>query len=87
MHGDHIYGLPGLLATLGLSGNSNGIEIYGPSELRSFVVSALKSSHCKLSFPLHFKEVEDFASLNQILFENDKAQHHSWNAPNILNKK
>ena len=32
MHGDHIYGLPGLLATLGLSGNSNGIEIYGPAD-------------------------------------------------------
>ena len=44
MHGDHIYGLPGLLATLGLSGNSEGIEIYGPSELRSFINSALKSS-------------------------------------------
>ena len=36
MHGDHIYGLPGLLATLSLSGNSNGIEIYGPSELKAF---------------------------------------------------
>ena len=34
--------LPGLLATLGLSGNSKGIEIYGPSELRSFINSALK---------------------------------------------
>ena len=72
MHGDHIYGLPGLLATLGLSGNSNGIEIYGPSELRSFINSALKSSFCKLSFPLHFVEVENFASENKILFENNK---------------
>ena len=76
MHGDHIYGLPGLLATLGLSGNSNGIEIYGPSELKSFVFSALESSFCKLSFPLRFREVEDFASLNKILFENDKLKVH-----------
>ena len=72
MHGDHIYGLPGLLATLGLSGNSNGIEIYGPSELRSFVNSALSSSFCKLSFPLQFVEVENFAREHSILFENDK---------------
>ena len=76
MHGDHIYGLPGLLATLGLSGNSNGIEIYGPSELRNFVNSALNNSYCKLSFPLRFREVEDFASLNKILFENDKLKVH-----------
>ena len=72
MHGDHIYGLPGLLATLGLSGNSNGIEIYGPSELKSFINSSLKSSYCKLSFPLHFVEVENFALENKILFENSK---------------
>ncbi len=72
MHGDHIYGLPGLLATLGLSGNSKGIEIYGPSELRDFINSALKSSFCKLSFPLHFVEVENYASDNKSLFENEK---------------
>jgi len=72
MHGDHIYGLPGLLATLGLSGNSKGIEIYGPSELRSFIYSALNSSFCKLSYPLHFVEVNSFASENKILFENNK---------------
>ena len=57
MHGDHIYGLPGLLATLGLSGNSDGIEIYGPSGLQDFITSALNSSFCKLSFPLHFIDV------------------------------
>ena len=72
MHGDHIYGLPGLLATLGLSGNSNGIDIYGPSELEGFLNSALNSSFCKLSFPLNFVKVENFALENEILFENNK---------------
>ncbi len=72
MHGDHIYGLPGLLASLGLSGNSKGIEIYGPSELRGYITSALNSSYCKLSFPLKFVEVENFASQNKILFESEK---------------
>ncbi len=72
MHGDHIFGLPGLLATLGLSGKSKGIEIYGPSGLRSFINSALNSSFCKLSFPLNFVEVENFALKNKTLFENNK---------------
>jgi len=72
MHGDHVYGLPGLLATLGLSGNSTGIEIYGPSQLRGFINSALNSSFCKLSFPLHFVDVENYALQNKILFENNK---------------
>ena len=76
MHGDHIYGLPGLLATLGLSGKSNGIEIYGPSQLKSFVNSSLQNSYCKLAFPLSFKEVEEFALSNKILFENDKLKVH-----------
>ena len=72
MHGDHIYGLPGLLATLGLSGNSNGIELYGPSDLKEFVISALKSSYCKLSFPLNFFKVEDYASTNEHLYEDNQ---------------
>jgi ribonuclease Z len=76
MHGDHIYGLPGLLATLGLSGNSNGIDIYGPSKLSEFINSSLVNSYCKLSFPLRFIEVENFASENKCLFENDKIKVH-----------
>jgi len=70
MHGDHIYGLPGLLATLGLSGNSKGIDIYGPSNLKNFISSALKNSYCKISFPLKFFEVENYAQTNTNLFED-----------------
>ena len=72
MHGDHIYGLPGLLATLGLSGNSKGIEIYGPSNLKNFTLSALKNSYCKLSYPIYFFKVEDVALKNEILFEDNQ---------------
>ena len=71
MHGDHIYGLPGLLATLGLSGNSKGIDIYGPSNLKNFISSALKNSSCKISFPLKFFEVENSARTNTNLFEDE----------------
>ena len=71
MHGDHIYGLPGLLATLGLSGNSKGIDIYGPSNLKNFIYSALKNSYCKISFPLKFFEVENSAQTNTNIFEDE----------------
>ncbi len=71
MHGDHIYGLPGLLATLGLSGNSKGIDIYGPSNLKNFITSALRNSYCKISFPLKFFEVENSAQTNTNLFEDE----------------
>ena len=74
MHGDHIYGLPGLLATLGLSGNSKGIEIYGPSNLRDFILSALKNSYCTISFPLKFIAVETFALKNKKIFENEQLE-------------
>ena len=71
MHGDHIYGLPGLLATLGLSGNSKGIDIYGPSNLKNYISSALKNSYCRISFPLKFYEVENSAQTNSNLFEDE----------------
>jgi len=74
MHGDHIYGLPGLLATLGLSGNSKGIDIYGPSNLKNFISSALKNSYCKISFPLKFFEVENSAQTNTNLYEDESIE-------------
>ena len=36
-HGDHVFGLPGLLNTLALSGYSGELEIYGPKGTRGWV--------------------------------------------------
>lgn len=49
MHGDHIYGLMGLLASCGLAGNSQDIEIYGPPDLVDYLKACTKYSQVKLS--------------------------------------
>ena len=37
MHGDHIFGLPGLLASLGLVGDTSGVDLYGPDPLDTYL--------------------------------------------------
>ena len=37
LHGDHVYGLFGLLSTMGLLGRERALEIYGPAPLREML--------------------------------------------------
>ncbi|KAL2631563.1 hypothetical protein R1flu_016249 [Riccia fluitans] len=50
MHGDHIYGLPGLLCRLGLKEfqNKEPIQIYGPQGLRQWIRATLEASHARV---------------------------------------
>ncbi|QLE39721.1 ribonuclease Z [Nostoc sp. C052] len=52
MHGDHIFGLMGLLATCGLAGNVERIDIYGPSGLNDYIQSASRYSYTHFSYPI-----------------------------------
>ena len=70
MHGDHVYGLPGLLASIGLAGSSSGIELYGPAPLKNFIDSCLYNSSSRLAYSLKFHKVENAAIQKEILFED-----------------
>lgn len=37
LHGDHLFGLPGLLATLGLNGRTAPLALIGPARLQTFL--------------------------------------------------
>ena len=70
MHGDHIYGLPGLLASIGLAGSSSGIELYGPEPLKNFVDACLYNSSSRLAYSLKFHKVENASIDKEIIFED-----------------
>lgn len=56
-HGDHIFGLPGLLATRSFQGDVGPLTIYGPAGLEQFVRTALRVSKTKVSYPINFVEL------------------------------
>lgn len=72
LHGDHIFGLPGFLASRSFQGNEEqtDIDIYGPTGIRQFVLTSLKVSGSRLPYRIHFHEF-DIQEVSQVL-ETDK---------------
>ncbi|WP_146622104.1 ribonuclease Z [Enterococcus florum] len=59
LHGDHIFGLPGLLSSRSFQGGTEALELYGPPGLELFVKTALKVTQTKLAYPIHYIEVQE----------------------------
>ncbi|MBE9128581.1 MULTISPECIES: ribonuclease Z [unclassified Coleofasciculus] len=57
LHGDHIFGLMGLLASCGLAGNVERVDIYGPTGLHEYLKACGKYSHTHFSFPVQVHTV------------------------------
>ena len=57
LHGDHLFGLPGLLCTLSSRTSSAPIILYGPLGLREFVETTLRLSHSFLSYKCEIVEL------------------------------
>ena len=58
MHGDHTFGLMGLIASCGLAGSGQPIDIYGPRGLKEYLQSAAKYSYMNLDSRLKIHTVE-----------------------------
>jgi ribonuclease Z len=67
MHGDHIYGLMGLLASCGLAGNPSRIDIYGPPKLDDYLRACGRYSQTHFSYPVKVHTVTP-----GILYEDDE---------------
>jgi ribonuclease Z len=58
LHGDHIFGLMGLLASCGLAGHVEKIDIYGPPGLEQYLKACMKYSYTNFYYGLQIHTVE-----------------------------
>ncbi|MGE9834334.1 ribonuclease Z [Streptococcus orisratti] len=61
LHGDHIFGLPGFLASRAFQANEEqtDLEMYGPVGIRNYVMGSLRASGTRLPYRIHFHEFDD----------------------------
>ena len=58
LHGDHVFGLPGLLQTMSLSGRTEGLTVYGPEGIRRCIDAFMSVTEGTTVYPLEIVEVE-----------------------------
>lgn len=57
LHGDHIYGLPGLLSSRSFQGGEDELTIYGPKGIKQFIETSLRVAQTHLTYPIKFVEL------------------------------
>jgi ribonuclease Z len=72
LHGDHFYGLVGLISTFMLLNRENDLHIYGPKGIKEIILLQLKYSNSYTQYNLYFHELESKES--QLIFEDDSAK-------------
>ena len=75
LHGDHYFGLIGLISTFRLLTRETDLHIYGPKGLKEIITLQLKLSNSWTNFKLIFHELSSKES--ELIFEDDKVSVHT----------
>ena len=70
LHGDHFFGLIGLISTFRLLKRESDLNIYGPVGIKDIITLQLKSSKSWVNFNLLFHEISSASS--ECIYEDDK---------------
>lgn len=70
LHGDHFFGLIGLISTFALLNRTTDLHIYGPKGIKEIINLQLRLSNSWTKYDLYFHELESKES--ETIFEDDK---------------
>lgn len=72
LHGDHCFGLPGLIASFRLLGRETPLHIYGPKGIQEMLETIFRITETQRGFELVYHELEGKTS--QKIFEDKRAE-------------
>jgi len=72
LHGDHFYGLIGLISTFSLLNRQKELHVYGPAGLKEIIQLQLKLSKSWIDYPLHFHELNSDKS--ELILDSEKIE-------------
>lgn len=70
LHGDHFYGLVGLISTFMLLNRQTDLHVYGPKGIKEIILLQLKYSNSYTNYNLYFHELNSKES--EIVYEDEK---------------
>lgn len=70
LHGDHFYGLVGLISTFMLLNRQTDLHIYGPKGIKEIVLLQLRYSNSYTGYNLFFHELT--ATVSEVVYEDEK---------------
>jgi len=76
LHGDHFFGLVGLISTMRLMGRDKNLVIYGPVGLEMIVRTQLEIGDAKLDFEIEFVELDGKTS--RMIYEDNLIEIHTF---------
>lgn len=76
LHGDHFFGLPGVVTSFNHMGRKDDLHIYGPKGLKAILELILAAGDVPLQYALHFHELK--SGFNQLMSHED---YEVWSFP------
>lgn len=70
LHGDHFYGLVGLISTFMLLNRQTDLHVYGPKGIKEIILLQLRYSNSYTGYNLYFHELDSKES--EVVYEDDK---------------
>jgi ribonuclease Z len=75
LHGDHFYGLVGLISTFRLLTREADLHVYGPKGIKEIITLQLKLADSWTDYNLYFHELSSKAS--ELIYEDDTVEVHT----------
>lgn len=66
LHGDHIFGLPGLISSRSFLDGQDELKVYGPKGIKQFIETSLSVSKTHITYPLTIIEYDE-----GVIYEDD----------------